>query len=99
LSDIFFLDYKLKKYTSWALVLLPPFALYMGGLRSAVDIISLVGAVAIGLEAIILLWIFKRAKAEGDREPEFSLHLPAWVIYLLGSMFTAGIIFILFIRD
>lgn len=98
LSDIFTLDYRLKKYLAWILVVLPPFTLYMGGLRSAVDIISLVGAVAIGIEAIILLFAFRKAKEYGDRDPEFSFSVPSWAMYVLGCMFLVGIIFILFIR-
>ncbi len=98
LSDIFILDYRLKKYVAWLLVLVPPFALYLGGLRSAVDIISLVGAVAIGIEAIILLFAFRKAKEYGDRDPEFSFFLPTWAMYVLAFMFLIGIVFILFIR-
>ncbi len=99
LKDIFVLDYRLKRNTAWALVVLPPFVLYVGGLRSAVDIISLVGAVAIGLEAVILLFMFRKAKQEGDRDPEFSFTISSWVTYVLGLMFLVGIVFILFIRE
>jgi len=98
MTDIFYIDYKVRKSIAWALVTLPPFILYMGGLRSAVDVISLVGAVAIGIEAIILLFMFRKAKRAGDRKPEFSFELPSWAMYILGILFLVGMAFALFIR-
>lgn len=96
--EIFTLDYRIKRHFAWMLVALPPFILYMGGLRSAVEIISLVGAVSIGLEAIVLLFVYRNAKHRGDRAPEFSLKVPTWSMYVFGAMFIVGIVFELFIR-
>jgi amino acid permease len=98
LIDVFSVDYGVRHLSAWLWVIIPPFLLYMGGLRSAIDVISLVGAVAIGLESVILLYVFRRAKKQGDRKPEFSIHVPDWVTVLLGTVFIMGIIFELFIR-
>jgi len=99
LSDIFYLDFRIRRKSSWLLTVIPPLVLYLSGLRSVVDIISLVGAVGIGTEVIILLFIFRKAKKEGDRTPEFSMSIPNWVSILLGIVFMIGIVFALFVRD
>ena len=98
LSEIFSLDYGFSKRVSWLLVVVPPFALFLGGLRNFIDVIGLGGAVAVGLEAFVLIWVFVRAKSHGDRIPEYSLSLPIWLLYLLAIIFMGGIGYTLIIR-
>lgn len=97
LFDIFRLDFKFQRRWAWLLTVVPPVILFMGGLRNFIDVISLVGAVAIGIESIVLLMVFRKAKAHGTRRPEFSMHLPSWFMVVLGLLFTAGVIYELFV--
>jgi len=97
LSDIFKLDFKIRPGWAWLMTVVPPVLLFVGGLRNFIDVISLVGAVAIGIESVVLLMVFKKAKAQGTRRPEFSMHLPAWFMCVLGAVFVAGVIYELFI--
>ncbi len=99
LRDIFRLDYHLKKHISFLLVVVPPFVLFLAGLRTFIDIISLVGAVAIGIESMILVLVFRRAKTHGTRRPEYSLQLKPWLLWLLVVFFAAGVIYALFISQ
>lgn len=97
LSDIFKLDFKIRHGWAWLLTIVPPVLLFLGGLRNFIDVISLVGAVAIGIESIVLLLVFAKAKKQGTRQPEISMHLPGWFMAILGIVFAVGVIYELFI--
>lgn len=98
LLEIFHLDYGFNRKISWLLVIIPPFTLFLGGLRNFIDVISLAGAVGIGLEAFVLVFVYIKAKSLGDRVPEYSLKIPAWVLYLLALIFAGGIGYTLLTR-
>ena len=89
--QIFSLDYGLKKGLSWILVIVPPLVLFLGGLRNFIDVISLAGAVAVGLEAFVLIFVFMKSKTHGDRIPEYSLKIPALLLYCIAIIFLGGI--------
>ena len=96
--EVFRLDYKVSKKIAWLLVVGPPLILFLGGVRTFIDIISLAGSVAIGLEGIILTFVYIKSKSKGDRVPEYSMELPKFVYYLFIFMFLAGIVYALFIK-
>jgi len=94
--EMFNLDYNIPRKFAWFLVVAPPLVLFLVGLRTFIDIISLAGSVAIGLEGIVLTFVYIKSKSRGDRVPEYSLELPKFIYYLLIFMFGAGIIYALF---
>ena len=96
--DMFRLDYNVPRKLAWLLVVAPPLVLFLGGLRTFIDIISLAGSVAIGLEGIVLTFVYIKSKSKGDRVPEYSLELPKFIYYLLIFMFGTGIVYALFIK-
>ena len=96
--DMFHLDYNVPRKLAWLLVVAPPLVLFLGGLRTFIDIISLAGSVAIGLEGVVLTFVYIKSKSKGDRVPEYSLELPKFIYYLLIFMFGAGIVYALFIK-
>ncbi len=98
LLEIFRLDYGLNRTWSWFLVVVPPLVLFLGGLRNFIDVIGLAGAIGVGLEAFILIFVYAKAKTHGDRIPEYSLKLPVWVLYLLAIVFAGGIGYTLLTR-
>ena len=98
LLEVFMLDYGMSRKVSWALVVFPPLALFLGGLRNFIDVISLGGAVGIGLEAFILIFMYIKAKSHGDRIPEYSLQVPVWALYLIALIFAGGVGYTLFTR-
>ena len=71
--------------------------MFIGGLRTFIDVIGLVGSVAIGIESAILVFVYKAARRDGSREPEFKLSLPGWLLMLMVFMFTVGVIYEVFI--
>lgn len=98
LKEIFQLDYQLSKQWSWFLVVLPPFLLFAAGLRTFIDIIGLVGAVAIGIETVVLILLYVRARQSGDRIPEMTVNVHRIVLYLLVGIFLLGVVYALFVQ-
>ncbi|MDO8600303.1 MAG: aromatic amino acid transport family protein [bacterium] len=84
-------DFGFSRYPAWLIASLVPVVLFwtMGG-ADFIRVIGVVGAVAIGIDSTIALFVFLRAKAKGERAPEYSLRLPRFAAILLGLMFVAG---------
>ncbi|MEX2090517.1 MAG: aromatic amino acid transport family protein, partial [Candidatus Paceibacterota bacterium] len=95
--ETFVLDYGLSRKSAWLLTVFPPLLLFLGGFRAFIDIMSLAGSVAIGLEGIILILVYIKSKSKGDRVPEYSLELPKIVYYFLMLIFLSGIVYALFV--
>lgn len=95
LDEVFRWDYGLKKGWSWLLVVVPPFLLFLIGLRTFINIISLTGSLAVGLIMLILIFTYAAAKSKGDRIPEYSLNIPKWLLYSMIGLFLAGIGYVL----
>ncbi len=95
LKEVFRWDYGLKKGLPWLFTVVPPFILFMVGLRTFIDVISLAGSLAIGLILIVLIFIYIAAKSKGDRTPEYSLNIPRRLLYSMVALFTAGIVYVL----
>jgi len=97
LHEIFHLDYGLKKFPAWLLTIIPPYVLFLGGLRNFIDVIGLVGSVGVGVAAILIILAFRKAKKMGDRVPEYSISFPMWFLWILITMFAGGVIYQLFV--
>ena len=95
--ETFNLDYGIPRKYAWLLTMAPPFILFLGGLRGFIDIMGLAGSVAIGLEGIILILVYTKAKSKGNRIPEYSLELPKAIYYFLMLVFLAGIVYSVFV--
>jgi len=98
LYETFHIDYRLRPSASWLLVLVPPVLFFMSGLRNFIDVIGLVGAVAIGAQSVLLLAAYLRARHMRLRDAEIRLRMPVIVIWLLMAFFTAGVIHELLVR-
>jgi len=93
LKESFIFDFNIKKRHAQFLVTLPPILLFASGLRNFIEIVGLVGAVSVGLETVLLIFTYLQAKKKGDRDPEYSLKVPHWLLYLLAIIFGAGIVY------
>lgn len=74
-------DFGFSHTLSSAVAIILPLALFLLGAREFVEIIALVGGVALGLEGIGILWLLRVAKQKGARTPEYSLP-PSPVLFL-----------------
>lgn len=91
LRESFQYDFRLNRRVSWWLALLPPWLMFMLGVKNFIEVINLAGAVAIGLQTIILIFIYGKVKKVGHRIPEYSLNLPKAFWYGLIALSVFGI--------
>lgn len=59
-------DHKVSPFLATMLVLSAPLTLYMAGLRGFINVMSTVGGLFMGLEAILIVLIYWRAKQKSD---------------------------------
>lgn len=79
-------DLKLPEKTSWAIACFSPLLLYLLGIKNFIGVISLTGAVMLGMEAIIVIFIYKNFLAK-----RFQRKAPFW-IYPLAGFFLIGLV-------
>ena len=84
-------DLKLNKKLAWALTGLIPLSLFLLGARDVVPVISIVGALFFGFQAIIILVIHKKAK-NSEIEPAYKIYLPNILYYIIGAVVSLGAI-------
>ena len=85
LKKIFWLDFHWPKNLSWAVACFTPLILYFCGLKNFLDIIGLTGALMLGLEAIVVIFIYR-----SFIKKRFCQKAPWW-LYLLIAFFVIGI--------
>ena len=66
--------------------------LYVLGVTNFIGIISFVGAVALGIDTVVTMMIYLKAKKYGQRKPAYSLNLSKSAIVALTILFLVGII-------
>lgn len=89
-------DLKLNKTLSYLIVVSVPLIAFLAGMRNFIDTIGLVGAVAGGVEGILLIMMVSKAKKLGNRPPEYSLNLPKFMSYGIIGLLGLGILYEIF---
>jgi tyrosine-specific transport protein len=67
-----------------------PIFLFLIGFQNFIGTVGFVGTVVGVIEGIIIVLMFKKAKALGDREPEYSLKIPSVLLYFLIAVLLLG---------
>lgn len=98
LKESFQEDFRFKHRWAWLLAVLPPYALFLSGVRNFINIIGLVGGVGVGMKMFFSVWVHVRAKQYGNRIPEYSMRLPHPVLYLIMLVFLAGAVFTIIVK-
>ena len=90
-------DKELDRFLSWILTISIPLFLFIMGNNDFIQILGFVGAIAGGLEGILLILIYFRLKKrkKPDRKPEYSIKYYTIWAYLLFFMFVGGIVYTL----
>ena len=93
LKWMFHYDYKMPNFLAWAITCLVPLSLFIAGARSFIAVIGITGAIAGGIEGIMLVLIAKAAKEKGQVKPEYEIGL-GWIFaILLIILFVVGIVY------
>ncbi|MBI2128599.1 GerAB/ArcD/ProY family transporter [Candidatus Woesearchaeota archaeon] len=96
LQEMYNYDYKLGKKLSWALSCFVPllifFVLSFFGMLSFVSVLGITGAVAGGIDGVLIAMMFLKAKTAGDRKPEYVLNINKGWCIILAFLFILGII-------
>ncbi|MDO8436338.1 MAG: aromatic amino acid transport family protein [bacterium] len=90
-------DFKFSPAISSFISGFSPLFLFLIGFRSFIGTIGFVGTIIGAIEGLIIILIFQRAKALGDREPEYNLKVPSFVLYFLMLILVSGAIIQIFI--
>jgi len=85
-------DYGRSEWFSFALTLTPPALLLLLGATSFIGILGLTGAIAGGIDGIVIVLMYWEAKRKGTRRPEFMLNLPKAVDYVVIAVFAAALV-------
>ena len=81
LKKIFWYDFKIPERISWGLTCFIPLFLYLIGLKDFIEVIGITGAVMLGLEAIIVIFIYKNFIQKRFQRPT-----PWWIYPLIISL-------------
>lgn len=87
LKKIFFYDFKIPEKVSWGLTCFIPLFLYLIGFKNFIEVVGLTGAVALGLEAILVIFIYKNFIQKRFQQ------LTPWWLYPLIIFLIIGISF------
>jgi len=90
LKEVYMYDYKLPKNLAWIFVCAVPVILILLGVHSFIKVIGITGAIAGGIDGILIVLMWWKAKQAGQRKPEYEISLPEIIGYLLIAMFVIG---------
>lgn len=86
-------DFRLRRRGDFLLPLFPGFILFLLGVRNFIEIIGLVGGVAVSIDMILLLLVYAKVKEKGNRIPEYSINIPRPLLYCMMGMFLLGALY------
>ncbi len=92
IKEIFDFDYAWGKTKSWIMAVLFPALFYLIGARDFIKILSVAGGLLIGIQMIIIVLSFLKAREKGVRIPEFELRHVKVLSYILIIVLIIGII-------
>jgi len=82
-------DLKLNKKLAWVLTGFAPLSLFFFGARNVISVISIVGALFFGFQAVVILMIHKKAK-NSEIEAAYKICLPNALYYIIGVAVSLG---------
>ncbi len=93
LKEVYHYDFKLSSITSFFLTLLIPLLIAVFGIASFLTILGVTGAVSGGLQGILLILMYWKARLLGDRKPEYVMGRQRVLGTLFLLMFSLGIVY------
>ncbi|MBL7053494.1 MAG: amino acid permease [Candidatus Portnoybacteria bacterium] len=93
LKKILWYDLEMNKNLSWFLACFIPLLFFIFGLKNFIAVISLTGGVFLGIDVILIILSYLKAKTKGDQKPAYSLKIPNLLVYSLILFFILGIVY------
>ncbi|MBI2664979.1 GerAB/ArcD/ProY family transporter [Candidatus Woesearchaeota archaeon] len=93
MKEMYSYDYKLNSKHAWLLACGIPIAAFLLGVKEFILVIGIAGAIAGGLQGIMIVLMHAKAKQLGNRKPEYSIANIRAVSSLIILMFIFGIIY------
>jgi amino acid permease len=93
LKEMYLYDCGISKQISFFLTVTPPLFIALLGLTSFIAVIAFAGAVAGGIDGILIMLAYWKAKKKGDRKPEYSLKISRTLTAVLILLFSFGIFY------
>ncbi len=78
---------------AWLIACLAPLILFLAGFDNFITVIALTGGVMLGIDVIIIILIYLKAKIKGDLTPAYNLSIPRLLVYFMILFFIIGIIY------
>ena len=97
LKEVYMYDYDINKNISWFLVCFVPLLIFILGIRSFISTIGYAGAIAGGLDGVLIVLMAWKAKKIGKRKPEYKIVNGRFLGFVLMLVFALGIIYQLFV--
>lgn len=97
LAQVYEYDYAISRSISMLLTFAIPIVIVMFNLTTFNAVLGITGAVAGGLDGILITLMYWKAKAQGDRTPEYSLPVHMLAGMLLIVLFILGIMYQLWV--
>ena len=93
LAQVYEYDYAISRSISMLLTFMIPLIIVIFNLTTFITVLGITGAVAGGLDGILITLMYWKAKIFGDRTPEYSLPPYKWIGSLLIVLFVFGIVY------
>lgn len=92
LKNTLIFDYHFPYPLAFFIAVFSPLLLFLSGVREFIWIIAFVGTFIGLIEGTMIILIYKKAKKQGEREPEYSLKIPQYLTYLMMAILFLGAI-------
>ena len=76
LKKMFEEDYGWSSPAAWGATLIIPLIIVLLGTRSFINVIGITGAIAGGIDGVIIVLMYRAAMRQGDRKPEYKTNVP-----------------------
>lgn len=95
LKEMFMYDYGIGKKASWALTCFVPLGIALSSLTNFIEALNIVGIIVGGIDAVLIVFMFHRAKKLGERTPEYTIRGNVVLSALIIILFMGGMVSLL----
>ena len=87
LVEMYEYDFKWKRHNALIATLGLPLLFVMLDLSTFITVLAVTGGIAGGIDGILIVLAYWKARLGGDRRPEFKVKAPLWISYVVLALF------------